>query len=373
MSNKYQQFDSKYLFISPFEYFYFRKPNALRGQLNLSKVFNESSSSYINENQSSCGVEFSQRKQKKSVFIENLMYLMKPYELLIKYKYGKGENDIKRKSTVFSNKLKLSYNFLKERVPVTNRDFLPLDPLSKMSFQIAHKTVNNVIENFSVSTCPNEIVTNLPEQDSQLITKVSYENNKLPHNTLYNEYFKISTSFIKSLNSFYMKNSMFYRKIIPIAKNILTQFNFEGANLFNISKNPNTALKVHEKLYMYSCKGIMNPSKKISVQSTNSNKQNYDYMIGNTSYTLQGMKVFFKNCPLLYLNTFSLEKEGFEILPFCHCSALLTNGFDYIRLSSGLGVSVISKLFAFEILFTPYIKKEASDIHSKFQVKFGID
>ena len=107
----------------------------------------------------------------------------------------------------------------------------------------------------------NEIVTNLPEQDSQLITKVSYENNKLPHNTLYNEYFKISTSFIKSLNSFYMKNSMFYRKIIPIAKNILTQFNFEGANLFNISKNPNTALKVHEKLYMYSCKGIMNPSK----------------------------------------------------------------------------------------------------------------
>ena len=51
----------------------------------------------------------------------------------------------------------------------------------------------------------------------------------------------------------------------------------------------------------------------------------------------------------------------------------MTNGFDYIRLSSGLGVSVISKLFAFEILFTPYIKKEASDIHSKFQVKFGID
>ena len=89
----------------------------------------------------------------------------------------------------------------------------------------------------------------------------------------------------------------------------------------------------------------MNPSKKISVQSTNSNKQNYDYMIGNTSYTLQGMKVFFKNCPLLYLNTFSLEKEGFEILPFCHCSALLTNGFDY-----GITLKVTKKLQKGELL-----------------------
>ena len=42
-------------------------------------------------------------------------------------------------------------------------------------------------------------------------------------------------------------------------------------------------------------------------------------------------------------------------------------------MSAGLGVNVISKLFSFEIVYTPYVKKNLTDIHSKFTVKFGID
>ena len=90
-----------------------------------------------------------------------------------------------------------------------------------------------------------------------------------------------------------------------------------------------------------------------------------------------------------------MQRDGFEISPYVHFNSLITvDKFNFskipknfkdllsvidnddnntIRMSSGLGVNVISKLFSFEIVYTPYVKKNLTDIHSKFTVKFGID
>ena len=94
-------------------------------------------------------------------------------------------------------------------------------------------------------------------------------------------------------------------------------------------------------------------------------------------------------------NIFEMQKDGFEISPYVHFNSLITidkfnfnkvpknmkdiisiidNGDNNLfRMSAGLGVNVISKLFSFEIVYTPYVKKNLTDIHSKFTVKFGID
>ena len=371
MPNKDQEFSYSKIFLSPFEYSYFKKPNGLKGQINYLKLISENKNNLINKNQLSCGVEYCQRKQKKGFFVQNVIYFFKPLEIVLTYKYGKCENDIKRKSTIFSNKLSFIYNFCKRQIDKVEKEG-SFEPISHLNFQIMNKTINNNPENLGTSAIPNDIITNLPDEDSQLIAKISYENNKLPPNTMNNSFLKISLSLIKSLNSFYMKNKIFMRKIIPLTSYLISQFNFEGGLLINLLKGQsNTALKVHEKLYVHNFKGIINPSKKIGIPSTNNNKQNYEHMLGNTSYSLFSSKFLFKHCPLLYFNSFNLY--GFEILPFTHFSSLLTNGKESLRLSAGLGISVISKLFTFEILCMPYVKKELSDIHSIFHLKFGLD
>ena len=106
-------------------------------------------------------------------------------------------------------------------------------------------------------------------------------------------------------------------------------------------------------------------------------------MLGNYFYAHFSNKILYKQLPIF--NNFNINKDGFEISPFLHFSCLFTNyKYDFkkiyenfktgsIRLSSGFGISILSKLFSFEIIYTPYIKKEITDIHSKFSVKFGID
>lgn len=374
MPNKDQEFSYSKIFLSPFEYSYFKKPNGLKGQINYLKLISENKNNLINKNQLSCGVEYCQRKQKKGFFVQNVIYFFKPLEIVLTYKYSKCENDIKRKSTIFSNKLSFIYNFCKRQIDKLEKEMFPFEPISHLNFQIMNKTINNNPENLGTSAIPNDIITNLPDEDSQFIAKISYENNKLPPNTMNNSFLKISLSLIKSLNSFYMNNKIFMRKIIPLTSYLISQFNFEGGLLINLLKGQsNSALKVHEKLYVHNFKGIINPSKKIGIPSTNNNKQNYEYMLGNTSYSLFSSKFLFKHCPLLYFNSFNLYKDGFEILPFTHFSSLITNGKESLRLSAGLGISVISKLFTFEILCMPYVKKELSDIHSIFHLKFGLD
>ena len=116
-------------------------------------------------------------------------------------------------------------------------------------------------------------------------------------------------------------------------------------------------------------------------------------MLGNNFYSLFNNKIIFKRMPIF--NIFEMEKDGFDISPFIHFNSLITiDKFNFnkiprnltdiknivtdkdnnvIRMSAGFGVNIISKLFSFEIVYTPYVKKDITDIHSKFTVKFGID
>ena len=116
-------------------------------------------------------------------------------------------------------------------------------------------------------------------------------------------------------------------------------------------------------------------------------------MLGNAFYSLFNNKIIFKKMPIF--NIFEMQKDGFEISPYVHFNSLITvDKFNFnkvpknmkdiisiidngdnslLRMSAGLGVNIISKLFSFEIVYTPYVKKNLTDIHSKFTVKFGID
>jgi hypothetical protein len=259
----------------------------------------------------------------------------------------------------------------------------------------------------------NEIVMNLPEHDSTFNIKLLYEKNILYHK-VYNDNIyenntlnKISTEIINSLNTLYCKNKIFFRKLFYINPSIQMQFNSETAFLFNVHnlyhnirhkiqkngyiKPKNDDYKIHEKLYSYNFKGILNPSKKCQFLGTN--KTLHSYMLGNSFYSLFNNKIIFKKMPIF--NIFEMQKDGFEISPYVHFNSLITvdrfnfnkipknfkdvvaiidnNDNDLLRMTAGLGVNVISKLFSFEIIYTPYVKKNLTDIHSKFTVKFGID
>ena len=116
-------------------------------------------------------------------------------------------------------------------------------------------------------------------------------------------------------------------------------------------------------------------------------------MLGNSFYSLFNNKIIFKKMPIF--NIFEIQKDGFEISPYIHFNSLITidklnfnkipknikdlasfidnNDNNLLRMTAGLGVNIISKLFSFEIIYTPYVKKNITDIHSKFTVKLGID
>ena len=250
---------------------------------------------------------------------------------------------------------------------------------------------------------------NLPEHDSTFNIKLLYEKNilKKEGKTENNSLTKISSEVINSLNTLYLKNKIFLRKLFNLNSMMQVQFNLESAFLFNINnfyhniraklqkdryiKPKNDDYKIHEKLYAYNFKGILNPSKKLQFLGTN--KTMHSYMLGNNFYALFNNKILFKKMPIF--NFFEMEKDGFEISPYIHFNSLITiDKFNFnkiprnikdianviddkenniIRMTSGLGVNIISKLFSFEIIYTPYVKKNITDIHSKFTVKFGID
>ena len=294
------------------------------------------------------------------------------------------------------------------------------DPKKRISLILSHRNINNYFDEVAINTneknnSVNEIVMNLPEHDSIFNIKLLYEKNILSNikfnnnNNIYenNSLTKISSEIVNSLNTLYSKNKIFLRKLFYINPSIQFQFNFETSFLFNvhnlyhnirhkIQKNKyirpkNDDYKIHEKLYSYNFKGILNPSKKCQFLGTN--KTLHSYMLGNAFYSLFNNKVIFKRMPIF--NIFEMQKDGFEISPYVHFNSLITvdkfnfnkipknfkdlvsiidnNENNLLRMSAGLGVNVISKLFSFEIVYTPYVKKNLTDIHSKFTVKFGID
>ena len=403
-TNIHQKFINKRIYMSPIEYFYYIKPNAIQGKLNyyIKKINNESS----------IGVEYVQRRSKRAFFIQNVSYLSNNNEFLMKYNYAKREDDFKRKSNIYSTKIKLIHNFLTR--PYIFKDYFLFDPKKRISLIFNHRNINNYFDEVAINTneknnSVNEIVMNLPEHDSTFNIKLLYEKNilkkegKMENNSLT----KISTEIINSLNTLYSKNKIFLRKLFNINPMIQVQFNLETAFLFNINncyhnirsklqkdkyiKPKNEDYKIHEKLYTYNFRGILNPSKKLQFLGTN--KTMHSYMLGNNFYSLFNNKILFKKLPIF--NTFEMEKDGFDISPFIHFNSLITiDKFNFnkiprnfgdirnimsnkdnniIRMTAGLGINIISKLFSFEIIYTPYVKKDITDIHSKFTVKFGID
>ena len=390
--------------MSPIEYFFYIKPNAIQGKLNY----------YIKSlnNESSIGVEYVQRRSKRAFFIQNLSYLSNNNEFLMKYNYAKREDDFKRKSNIYSTKLKLIHNFLNR--PYIFKDYFLFDPKKRISLILSHRNINNYFDEVAINTneknnSVNEIVMNLPEHDSTFNIKLLYEKNILIKEDKFenNSLTKISSEVINSLNTLYSKNKIFLRKLFNINKLIQVQFNFETAFIFNIHnlyhnirhkfqkdkyiKPRSDDYKIHEKLYAYNFKGILNPSKKLQFLGTN--KTMHSYMLGNNFYSLFNNKIIFKKFPIF--NIFEMEKDGFEISPYIHFNSLITiDKFNFnkiprnikeltniietkdnniVRMTAGLGVNIISKLFSFEIIYTPYVKKNLTDIHSKFTVKLGID
>ena len=390
--------------MSPIEYFNYIKPNAIQGKLNY----------YIKtlNNKSSIGVEYVQRRSKRAFFIQNISYLSNNNEFLMKYNYAKREDDFKRKSNIYTTKIKLIHNFLTR--PYIFKDYFLFDPKNRLSLIFSHRNINNYFDEVAINTneknnSVNEIVMNLPEHDSTFNIKLLYEKNilKKAEKSEINTLTKISTEIINSLNTLYSKNKIFLRKLFNINPMIQAQFNLETAFLFNINnfyhnirykfqkdkyiKPKNDDYKIHEKLYAYNFKGILNPSKKLQFLGTN--KIMHSYMLGNNFYTLFNNKIIFKKMPIF--NIFEMEKDGFEISPYAHFNSLITiDKFNFnkiprsiqdirnviddkdnniIRMTAGVGVNIISKLFSFEIIYTPYVKKNITDIHSKFTVKFGID
>jgi hypothetical protein len=405
-----QKFNNKQIYMSPIEYFYYIKPNAIQGRLNYYiKKFN---------NESSIGVEYVQRRSKRAFFLQNITYLNNRNEFLMKYNYAKREDDFKRKSNIYTTKIKLIHNFLNR--PYIFKDYFLFDPRKRISLIFSHRNINNYFDEVAVNTneknnSVNEIVMNLPEHDSTFNIKLLYEKNILynkkfdMNNNIFenNSLTKISSEIVNSLNTLFSKNKIFLRKLFYINPFIQLQFNLETAFLFNVHnlyhnirykiqknkyiKPKNDDFKIHEKLYSYNFKGILNPSKKLQFLGTN--KTLHSYMLGNAFYTLFNNKIIFKRMPIF--NIFEMQKDGFEISPYVHFNSLVTvdkfnlnkipknfrdlksiidiNDNNFVRMSAGLGVNIISKLFSFEIIYTPYVKKNLTDIHSKFTVKFGID
>ena len=408
IKNITQKFINKNIYMSPVEYFYYIKPNAIQGRLNyyLKKLNNESS----------IGVEYVQRRSKRAFFLQNITYLPNNNEFLMKYNYAKREDDFKRKSNIYTTKIKLIHNFLNR--PYIFRDYFLFDPKKRISLIFSHRNINNYFDEVAINTneknnSVNEIVMNLPEHDSTFNIKLLYEKNILYHtkfkNNIYenNSLTKISSEIINSLNTLYCKNKIYLRKLFYINPLIQLQFNFETAFLFNVHnlynnikykikkkeniKPKSDDYKIHEKLYSYNFKGILNPSKKLQFLGTN--KTLHSYMLGNSFYSLFNNKIIFKNLPVF--NIFEMQKDGFEISPYAHFNSLITvdkfnfnkipknikdliscidnNENNFLRMTAGLGINIISKLFSFEIIYTPYVKKNLTDIHSKFTVKLGID
>ena len=332
-TNIHQKFINKRVYMSPIEYFYYLKPNAIQGKLNF----------YIKKinNESSIGVEYVQRRSKRAFFIQNVSYLSNNNEFLMKYNYAKREDDFKRKSNIYSTKVKLIHNFLTR--PYIFKDYFLFDPKKRISLIFNHRNINNFFDEVAINTneknnSVNEIVMNLPEHDSTFNIKLLYEKNilakegRMENNSLT----KISTEIINSLNTLYSKNKIFLRKLFNVNPSIQVQFNLETAFLFNINnfyhnirsklqkgkyiKPKNDDYKIHEKLYSYNFKGILNPSKKLQFLGTN--KIMHSYMLGNNFYSLFNNKIIFKRMPIF--NIFEMEKDGFDISPFIHFNSLIT-------------------------------------------------
>jgi hypothetical protein len=207
----------------------------------------------------SAGVEYSQKASKKSFFLSKLLFFKNNFELETKFKSSFSEKDIKRQQNSKVFKVILSKSF-RER-PFIFRENNSYDNLNKLNLQYAHKIINNYVDEYN---CSPELISKLPQEDSQHHVKLSYLYNISNFGDKNVAYFKMGSSLVQSLNSLYVKNKIFFRKFF-FTNPFTYQFNFEMGNVTSL-KQPSDALKIHERLFVHNFRGIMNPSRKIIVE-----------------------------------------------------------------------------------------------------------
>lgn len=254
-------FNYKKFYMSPMVFYYFVKPNSILFKVNYSAYnnrFNLPNKAKTQEDEVSIGLEYGHNTNKTSFFIQNHTFLNNNFDLLGKLKSSKSEQDIKRKESSNVAKITLSKNF-NER-PFIFRENFQLDSLNRLNLQFSHKVIKNFIDE---QNCSPELISNIPEEDSVFRLKLSYLNSVVNHSENNVSCFKVGTSLINSLNSLYLRNRLFYRKLF-FTSAFKYQFNVDMGNVMNLKGNTND-LKIHERLFVHNFSGIFNPSRKIVI------------------------------------------------------------------------------------------------------------
>jgi hypothetical protein len=365
----------KRFYFTPLYFNYLSKPNTFFIKANYSlfnRHFNKRSD-ITRESELSSIAGFNFNKNKFFYSISDTFYLANNFELQALAKSSKMVYEVNRRQTNNSYKIVLSRNF--NQRPFIFRENNKFDIVDKLNLQYSHKIIKNYIgENYSP-----EIYSKIPQQDSQHHFKICYLKNMSIFNEDQVSILKMSSSLIKTLNSTYLKNRLFYRQIF-FSNPLLYQFNLEIGNVTNI-KGENDQLKLHEKLYVFNFKGVENPSCKTKSKHI---KLILDISPGLSTYMLISNKILFRNLPLF--NILKYEKQGVQLMPQINFNLLLTPNLksnivdslkdgveNHLRVSAGVGLSLVSDYFYAEINYNAYIKKNSGDVENKLSFSIGLD
>jgi hypothetical protein len=260
------EFGYNKFYISPIPFYFLTKSNSAFIKFNY-LVFNnrfpkEENKTVVKEDEISSSFEYSAKTSKLSYNFSNLTFFAfneEIFELETKFKKSKSERDYKRRQTSGVFKTTLSKNF-NER-PFIFRENLYFDNVNKLNLQYSHKVIKNYLDEFN---CSPGLISNLPLEDSQHNFNIFYIWNKVNLENGNVAYFKAGSSLVKSLNSTFLRNKIFFRKLF-FFKPVTYQLNIEAGNVTNImDKNEN--LRIHEKLFVHNFRGIENPSPKILME-----------------------------------------------------------------------------------------------------------
>lgn len=349
------KFDYNNLYLSPFDYFYLYRSNSNIAKVNYAmynKRFppnNIVKKQPINENEISCGILYNASKDKKTYFANNATYFLNDaYKILSSIKFSK--NDF-----LYENGFKVQFiKNLGVKPSFIFREYLPFDPINRLCFQISQKSIN------SLNSKDNSLI---PEHDSHLRAKLSYEKNNLDVTKFQNYNLKVSFSLIKSLNSFFLKNKIFLRKIFDFG-NFKYQLNGEVSNIKSLTSKDVNDFNLNEKIYINNFRGVSFPSRMDGLSI------NY----GNTFYALLKNKLYCTEIP--FFNKFKVESDGFTVKPFLQFNMLYNPKKEInqsLHLSTGLGLSFILRICAFEFNFLPFVKSNTKEIKSRFSFTLGLD
>jgi hypothetical protein len=258
------EFEYNKFYLTPLLFPYLIKQNSFffKGNYAIYNSRFQTTSSAMKEDELSACVEYSQKASKLSYFLSSLLFFNignNMMELDTKFKTSKSERDIKRKQNTSVFKAILSKNFIER--PFIFRENIRFDEINKLNFQYAHKIIKNYVDEFN---CSPELISKLPQEDSQHHLKLFYVYNKTNFESGDVSYLKLGTSVINTLNSTYLKSKLFYRKFF-FSSPFIYQFNCELGNVSNLN-GVDDNLRIHEKLFIHGFRGVVNPSRKVIME-----------------------------------------------------------------------------------------------------------